>query len=108
MSFALTTEQYQNRTKTETRRLGWWNIRVGEVFMGVEKGQGLKKGEKVNKLHPSECVSRKVESLDEITQEGCIREGFPHLTPAQFVAMFCKHNKCKPNKLVNVITFKHL
>ena len=45
MSFALTTAQYNDRTKTETMRLGWAFLKPGEVFMGIKQGQGLKKGE---------------------------------------------------------------
>jgi hypothetical protein len=108
MSFMLTTEQYENRTKTETRRLGWRRICSGQIFMGVKKGQGLKKGEKVQKLHASQVTSAHIERLNQITQEGCVKEGFPHLTPEQFVEMFCQHNKCKPDALVTVIAFKHL
>lgn len=108
MSFSLTTEQYQNRTKTETRRPGWGRICSGEIFMGVKKAQGLKKGEKVQKLHASQVVDAHFEPLNRITEEACVREGFPHLSPAQFVEMFCKHNKCAPDALVNVIRFKHL
>lgn len=108
MSFALTTAQYENRTKTETRRLGWWRIRRGEMFMGVEKSQGLKKGQKVQKLHASQVEMAWNEPLNKLTQEACVREGFPHLTPKQFVTMFCKHNKCERRTLVRVIRFRHL
>lgn len=108
MSFALTTEQYRNRTKTVTRRLGWKNLKPGEKFMGVEKGMGLKKGEKVKRLHASECVANWQTRLGLMDQEECVREGFPHLTPEQFVDMFCKHNGCRPDTYVNRIEFKHL
>jgi hypothetical protein len=45
MSFALTTEQVRNRTKTVTRRVGWRFAKVGDVVQPVVKAQGLKKGE---------------------------------------------------------------
>ncbi len=50
MSFSMTTAQFRARTKTVTRRLGWWNLKPGDVIMGVEKAMGLKKGEKVKRL----------------------------------------------------------
>lgn len=47
ISFALTTPQFKSRSKDVTRRIGWWFLKPGDVVMGVEKGMGLKKGEKV-------------------------------------------------------------
>ena len=41
MSFMLTTEQVRNKTKTVTRRLGWWFLKPGEIVNAVEKGMGL-------------------------------------------------------------------
>ena len=103
MSFALTTAQYNARTKTETMRLGWANLKPGEVFMGILKGQGLKKGEKVTKLHASRCVSNTPARVDSVTKANCIAEGFPELEPAQFVEFFCKHNKVTPDTIINRI-----
>lgn len=37
-----------------------------------------------------------------------ILEGFPDMTPPEFVDMFCRHNKCRPDKLVNRIRFEYL
>lgn len=108
MSFFLTRRQYEQRTKTVTRRLGWANLKPGEQFMGVVKGQGIPKGGHVEKLHTSECVSNRPERLDAITQEDCEKEGFPYWTPAQFVHFFCHANKCTPDTIVNRIEFKHL
>lgn len=53
MSFMLTTAQIRDRSKTVTRRLGWWNLRVGDVVMACEKCQGLGKGGKIITLTPS-------------------------------------------------------
>ncbi len=114
MSFAMTTAQYRARTKDVTRRLGWSKLKAGERFMGVEKGQGLKKGEKVNQLHAGQCVSNRPERLDRMTTDleygraEVIREGFPNLTPQEFVDMFCEHNRCTPDTVVNRIEFRHL
>jgi len=38
MSFSMTTPQFKTRTKTVTRRLGWWFIQPGDLVYGVEKG----------------------------------------------------------------------
>ncbi len=108
MSFALTTEQYNNRTKTETMRLGWAFLKPGEIFMGIKQGQGLKKGEKVERLHLSRCISNTPARVDSVTKDNCIAEGFPHLEPAQFIEFFCKHNRCSPDTVINRIVFEHL
>jgi len=50
MSFAMTTEQFIARTKTVTRRFGWWFLREGDIVCGVEKAMGLKRGEQIKRL----------------------------------------------------------
>ncbi len=56
MSFMLTTQQMQDRTKDVTRRVGWWFLKPGDVIMAVEKGMGLKKGEKIKRMYPNLCA----------------------------------------------------
>lgn len=107
MSFALTTAQFKAETKDVTRRLGWLNLKPGELVMGVVKCMGLKPGEKIEKLGVIEIVSVTREILRSIDQADCEREGFPEMTPDQFVAMFCKHMDCGPDDLVTRIEFKH-
>lgn len=109
MSFMLTTQQIMDETKTETRRLDTWgDMKAGEVFYGVEKGMGLKKGEKVNKLKLLRCVSNHAEPLNAITAEGVSREGYPGESPEFFIEKFCKFAKCKPETPVNVIRFEYV
>jgi hypothetical protein len=108
MSFQMTTQQYRNKTKTVTRRLGWWKVNIGEVMNGVEKCQGLKKGEKMVKLGQHRIVGARLEPLNAITQEDCVREGFPEMTPDEFVAMFTRHHNCLPTQTVNRIEFEYL
>lgn len=80
----------------------------------VVKAQGLKKGEQVVKIHLIEVVSTRWEPLNKMVYDPvygyheCILEGFPDLTPDEFVAMFCEHNKCKPDEPINRIEFKYL
>jgi hypothetical protein len=114
MSFMLTTVPARTKTKTVTRRLGWWNLKPGDRVQQVVKGMGLKKGEKVERIHVIEIVSTRAEPLDRLTSEPLygvqevIREGFPELTPHQFVSMFCHHNACSPSTPVNRIEFNYL
>lgn len=109
MSFALTTPQVRRREKTVTRRLGWRHARAGDVVQPVIKGQGLKKGEHVELINgPVRLIAVRREPLWDMTPDDCAREGFPALTPDQFIAMFCKHNGCLPGVEVARIEFEYL
>lgn len=108
MSFSATTPQFRAQEKTETRRLGWKWARVGMVVMGVEKAQGLKKGEHVVPLGPIRFTHVSREALNCITQEQVIAEGFPALSPAEFVAFFCEFNGCEPETIITRIVFEYL
>ncbi len=108
MSFSLTTEQFKNRTKDVTRRLGWEFLKPGDLLWGVKKAMGLKKGEKVERLGLIEVISVRKEPLHDITQEDVIGEGFLGWTPAEFVESFCKENKIPPETVVNRIEFRYI
>lgn len=107
MSFALTTDQIRNRTKTVTRRLGWRFLKPGQKVMACEKCQGIKTGE-LKRLGPIEIVSVRREPLDAITQDDVDREGFPGMSPDDFVGMFCGHMGCDPYTEVTRIEFRYL
>ncbi|MCW8128936.1 MAG: ASCH domain-containing protein [Planctomycetota bacterium] len=108
MSFFHTQKQVRNQSKTQTRRLGWEDAKAGDTVMAIVKGQGLKKGEKVERI--AQIVFTRVwrEPLNHISQEDVIKEGFPALNSAQFVAMFCRHMKCIPRRKVTCIEFKYV
>lgn len=109
MSFALTKAPVLSRSKRITRRLGWKTLKPGTLLQPVEKSQGLKKGEKVRKIGgPIRVVSVRLELLYHITNEDVVLEGFPHLTPDEFVAMFCQHNKCSADSEVARIEFEYV
>lgn len=109
MSFMLTTKQIRNRTKTVTRRLGWWKLKPGEILIACEKCQGLRKGEKIVKLTQIRVISTSEEPLSAITQEECDKEGFPDMSPAEFISMFVhSHKGAAPDGIVNRIEFEYL
>lgn len=99
MSFSLTTESMRRREKTVTRRLGWDSLRPGQLLCAVEKGMGLKKGETVTRIGIVRVVSITKEPLTKLIYdqeyglEEVRREGFHHMTPLEFVDMFCQHNR---------------
>lgn len=118
----LTTRQVREKTKDVTRRLNWLNLKVGERLQGCEKCQGRKNGEPLIKLHVIEVVSVRREPLDKLLEvppgpnlytdyaiEEMRREGFPNMTPLEFVKMFRKsHKKCTQATPVTRIEFKYL
>lgn len=108
ISCALTKEQVRARTKTETRRLGWKHLKRGELLRVVEKAMGLKKGEPIVTLAIVRVEAAWRERLDEINEASVTREGFAGMSPAEFVAMFCKHMKCEPSTEVKVIRWSYV
>jgi hypothetical protein len=110
MSFQLTQPQIRSRTKDVTRRCGWQKLKAGDRLFAVEKCMGLKKGEHRVVLATIEIVSVTAEPLHLIADypDDCAREGFPELTPAEFVAMFCRHMRCLPEQLVQRIEFRYV
>lgn len=113
ISFMLTTPQFNDLSKDVTRRNGWWNLVVGEKLMGVQKSQGLKKGEHIVRLHPIMVARVGGEMLKAITKAEVVREGFPDMAPEEFVEMYIKHNwaKCRQDRertVINRIQFRHL
>ena len=108
ISFFYTTQQIRDHTKTVTRRLGWGNLKPGKVLDACEKCQGLKKGEKINRLAKIRVVSVREERLYKITQEDVVREGFPDYTREDFINMFRENMKCEFNTFVNRIEFEYI
>lgn len=93
ISFQLTTEQIKARTKDVTRRLGWLNLKKGDRLQGCKKCMGRKHGEPLERLAVVEVVAVRREPLGAISKPDVIREGFPDLTPAEFVEFFCRTHK---------------
>jgi hypothetical protein len=107
ISFALTTKQFYLRQKTVTRRLGWLGLRAGDLLCGVLKGMGLGKGVSPTPLAVIRVTGVRREFLREVTQADVVAEGFPHLTPRDFVRLFCdSHESCKPSSVVTRIEFR--
>lgn len=110
ISFMITPNQILDQSKTVTRRNGWWGLNYGDILQPVRKGMGLKKGEKIEKLGgPIRVVFVWRERLDTISCIECEREGFPNMTPAQFVEMFCQsHKGVEPRSVINRIEFEYM
>ncbi len=111
ISFALTEAQFLDGTKDVTRRMGWAKLKTGDRLRAVRKAMGLKKGETVHVLCEIEVVSVRREPLLNIRSEarGVEREGFPNMTPGEFIEFFCaSHKGCEHYSEVTRIEFKRV
>lgn len=108
ISFALTQDQIKKKTKTVTRRLGWWNLKPGERLRAVDKCMGFKKGEHPTTLAIIEVVSSRHRALFKISKKEVVKEGFPEMSPKEFIDFFCKSMNCDPWEDVNRIEFKYV
>lgn len=100
-------------------------LKAGDKFQAIEKGQGLKKGEKVKVLALCECISNEPEKLSEIAanpyrpshmspnghHSECELEGLCDLDEESFITHFCEINKakkCKPDSIIRRVEFKYV
>lgn len=119
ISFALTTPQFSDGSKDVTRRMGWADLRPGEILCAVEKSQGLGKGGKIKRLGKIRVTDVRREPLrrmtddlgygfSETTREG-FPEGDPRHYPSEFVKFFCgSHKGCTPESTVTRIEFDRI
>lgn len=120
MSFMLTPEQIRNKTKTVTRRLGWSTLKPGTIVRAVRKGQGLKKGEKVEELALIRITDVRREHLGamlldidygiaEVKREGFEDHPAVQGWPTAFIEFFCNsHRPCEKNWPVTRIEFEYV
>ena len=104
MSVAFTEQAVRDRTKTVTRRKGWWIdkngkrlLKVGDRLTLCQKVMGRKPGEPLERICDVEVVSVRREPLCAVAgpyalnQDGSIiwpeliKEGFPDMTPEEFM-----------------------
>jgi len=117
LSFALTTKQIRERTKTVTRRKGgWWErvLKPGMKLCAVERSRGIKAGGLV-RLCVIRVVDVRVERLGAIRDdyegggvEEAEREGFPGFTGWFFIGYFMSHMGGDADQLVTRIEFEYV
>jgi hypothetical protein len=114
ISFALTESQFLDGTKDVTRRLGWQTVKPGQRLMACQKCQGLRPGETIVRLGEIEILSVRRETLNcmivrpRYGKIEAAREGFPHLTGAEFVALFIRHMRVEPTKIITRLEFRRI
>ena len=95
MSCSMTIGAVRDRTKDVTRRHEdtWTTLKAGDRLTLIEKGMGLPRGTKQVVLAEVEIVSVTVEPLlDRLDRDEMTREGFPHLHPLEFAAIWARNH----------------
>lgn len=108
MSVTLTEQAVRDRSKTVTRRAGWRFLRPGDRLTLCRKVMGRKRGEPLERLAEVEVVDVRRESLARITRSDVAREGFPNLTPVQFIRFFVEHMGGDEDQEVTRIEWRYL
>lgn len=120
LAVSLTEPQVVARTKTVTRRLGWWEDRNGRRLLSpgdrltlVRKSMGRRRVD--GTVEPLHVVANVIvldvrrERLHAITPGDVRAEGFPDWSPGQFVEFFCRtHRGCTPERIVTRIEWRYL
>lgn len=88
MSVAFTEDAVRERRKTVTRRNGWKFLRAGDRLTLCRKVMGRKPDEPLVRIVDVQVVSVRREPLDAITPEEVAREGFPGMSPTEFIRRF--------------------
>lgn len=118
MSFALTTAQILDETKTVTRRMGWLHLMAGDYICACEKCQGLKPKEQLCRLKLLRCLHVNRELVNDLVtyprygRSEIAKEGFaqhPTLKDSQaWVDWFCKTHHCQPDSEITRIQFQYI
>ncbi|MFD6401191.1 hypothetical protein [Nocardia sp. NPDC060249] len=109
MSVSLTEDQVRARAKFVTRRMGWAYLRPGERVTLCRKVMGRRRGEPLVRIVDVEILDVRREPLDAIAADDVRAEGFPDMTPQQFVEFFCAtHKGCTPTSEVTRIRWRYL
>ena len=108
ISFALTTDQIRDQTKTVTRRKGWKFLKAGDILNACVKCMGLKPGEKIERLGQIRVTDVRQERLRDMEESDCDREGFTEMDSFEFAEMFCQHMGGDHDQIVTRIEFEYL
>lgn len=108
MSFYYTQDAIRLKYKTVTRRMGWQFLKPGDILNACVQCQGLKKGQKIERICQIRVVSVQRTPLNTITLNDVEREGFVGLSPFEFIDSFCYANNCTPETKITRIEFKYI
>ncbi|MFE2961987.1 ASCH domain-containing protein [Nocardia tengchongensis] len=113
MAVSLTETQVQARTKTVTRRMGWRNLRAGDRLTLCRKVMGRRRAdghvEPLVRIVDVEVLAVSQERLGAINADEVVAEGFPAMSPPEFVEFFCNsHRGCTPDSTVTRIQWRYM
>lgn len=116
MSVAFTEAAVVARTKTVTRRKGWWEdrngrplVKPGDRLTLCRKVMGRKPGEPLVRLCDVEVVSVIREPLGAMTDAEVALEGFPDMSRADFInRYFVNAQGIFPDEMVTRIEWRYL
>jgi len=116
ISVTLTEAQIVAQSKRVTRRMGWEKLLPGMHLQPVRKAMGLRKGEVQVRIGGPIAVTgvqreplRRMLDDQKYGRRECDLEGFPEMSPEEFVDMFCKsHKGCTPETLITRIEFDYV
>jgi hypothetical protein len=109
VSFAWTTKAFMEDRKTVTRRM--WHpgkFQIGQLLMAIEKGQGIRAGERVRRLDVIEVVGLVEERVDAIPASDLALEGGMWRDTEDFITMFCSGNGCNRGATCIRMEFRRL
>jgi hypothetical protein len=109
MALSLAERQVRALVKTVTRRLGWRMLRVGDQLTLCRKVMGRRRrwAPRPDRRRRSHLSAPR--ALDAITVADVTAEGFPQMTPTQFVSFFCAiHQGCEPGTEITRIEWRYL
>ena len=108
MSFFNTLGQFLAGMKTVTFRLGWDDLYPGDRIMAIAKGQGIKKGEKVQRLGEIEIIAVRLIQVYEISDADIILDGFGGMPKSEWIKWFCRQMGCHEGRWVSRIEFRRI
>lgn len=107
MSVALTTQAVRDRVKTQTRRNGWLRLSVGDQLALCPKYRGIRRDDR-ELITIVDVLAVRREQLQAISAADVRAEGFPDLSPAEFVEFYCvTHRGVEPNSEVTCIEWAY-
>jgi hypothetical protein len=109
MSVSLTKDAVRDRRKSVTRRMGWLHLTPGTRLTLCRKVIGRRAGDPLVRIVDVEVLDVRRERLAAICPEDVEAEGFPDMTPEEFVEFFCStHKGCTPDTFVTRIRWRYL
>jgi len=105
MSVTYTEAAVRDRRKFVTRRKGWRDLKPGTRITLCQR----LRVSPIVRIVDVEVISVRREQLDQITADDVAREGFPEMSPAEFIdTFFVRAQNMRPTDEVTRIEWRYL